>query len=158
MISSDDEGTAPGGASGSRWEPTEGGATTDDPTATDQDAVPPAPADETAPARTRWRPSRSLSIAAAAAIAGLVIGGVGGWAAGSASHGDDQRMRPAMVGFQNGDDDGRMPGGPGGMPGGQLGGPGGPGVVPGQPQPSQGDDSDDDSTDSGSSTDGGQQS
>ena len=141
MTSKDAE--TPDGASGSRWEPTDAGTaddgTAEDATVTDQGAVPPPPADDdTTATRNRWRPSRTLSIAAAAAIAGLAIGGAGGWAAGNAGHDDDHRMRPTMVGFQGGygdrDGDGRMPGGPGMPGGGQPGGPGGPGIIPGQPQ------------------------
>lgn len=140
MSSKDAE--TPDGASGSRWEPTE---------ATESDVTAEQPAlDEGAPSTSRWRrPSRTVSVAAAAAMAGLVIGGFGGWAAGSTRH-DEHRVPPAMVGFQHGSGgpDGRMPGGPMGGP---FGGPGGPGVMPGQPQPGQGNDSDD-------GTDDGQQS
>jgi len=125
MSSKDAE--TPDGASGSRWEPT-------DATAADRDA--PAPA-----AHPRWRPSRTFGVAASAAMAGLVLGGAGGWALGSTGH-DDPRERPALVGFPgqpsgDRDGDGRGPGGPGA--------PGGPGVIPGQPQLDQGEgDADDD--------------
>jgi hypothetical protein len=138
MTSKDAEGTAPEGTSGSRWEPAESSATEEHSMAA-QGSVPPPPGEAPAVPGNRWRPSRSLSVAASAAIAGLVIGGVGGWAAGHAGQSDDDRMRPSMVGFQHGDGDGHMPG---------PGGPGGPGVMPGQPQLGQDDDS----------TGGGQQS
>lgn len=149
MTGKDEEN--PEGTSGSRWEPTEASgseATAEQATAVDQPTT-----------KARWRPSRpsrTLSIASAAALAGLVVGGLGGWAVASVGHGDDHHARPALVGFQHGsgapDGDGRGPGVPGGVPGGgPFGGPGGPGVIPGQPQLGQGDDSDD-------GTDDGQQS
>ena len=121
MSSKDAE--TPRGASGSRWEPT-------DATATDLGALPPTPAQAPAAANPRWRPSRTLGVAASAAMAGLLLGGAGGWALSSTGHEDDFRQRPALVGF---------PGQPGGDELGP-GAPGGPGVLPGQPQLGQGDD------------------
>lgn len=142
MTSKDEEN--PEGTSGSRWEPAVASgseATAEQATAVDHPTT-----------KTRWRPSRTMGVAASAAMAGLVLGGAGGWALGSTGH-DDTREGPALVGFQHGhgtpDGDGRRPGGmPGGGP---FGGPGGPGVMPGQPPMGQGDDSDD-------GTDDGQQS
>lgn len=116
MSSKDAE--TPGSASGSRWEPTDAGPL-------DQGDLRPTPA--AAPAATtnpRWRPSRTLGVAASAAMAGLLLGGAGGLALGGTGHDGDTRERPALVGF------------PG--PGGDR--DGGPGVVPGQPQLDQGED------------------
>jgi hypothetical protein len=108
MSSKDAE--TPRGASGSRWEPIDGAA---------------APAEApVAAANPRWRPSRTLGVAASTAMAGLILGGVGGLALGSTDHDDGTRERPALVGFPGagGDRDG------------------GPGVVPGQPPLEQGED------------------
>jgi hypothetical protein len=58
-------------------------------------------------------------------MAGLLLGGAGGWALSSTGHDGDFRERPSLVGFP--------------------GQPAGPGVVPGPPQPGHGDlDGDDD--------------